>query len=29
MTAEITDRIMHRIMKLTLNYEKCKACVTG
>ena len=27
-SAEITERTMHRIMKLTLNYEKCKACVT-
>ena len=27
--AEVTGRIMHRIMKLALNYEKCKACVTG
>ena len=27
--AEVTDRTMHRIMKLAMDYEKCKACVTG
>ena len=27
--AEVTGRTMHRIMKLAMNYEKCKAFVTG
>ena len=25
----MTDRTMHRVMKLAMDYEKCKACVTG